>query len=84
MTEVRIHEHLVEERRGPVAWLRIDREEALGALSRSLVTRLGEYLHELHDDAEVRVLVLTGTGKGFIAGADIAEYDRVSQAAFDD
>lgn len=84
MTEVRIHEHLVEERRGPVAWLRIDREEALGALSRSLVTRLGEYLHELHDDPEVRVLVLTGTGKGFIAGADIAEYDGVSQAAFDD
>jgi enoyl-CoA hydratase len=84
VTEVRIHEHLVEERRGPVAWLRIDREEALGALSRSLVTRLGAYFDELHDDGEVRVLVLTGTGKGFIAGADIAEYDRVSQAAFDD
>jgi len=84
VTEVRIHEHLVEERRGPVAWLRIDREEALGALSRSLVTRLGAYLDELHSDDDVRVLVLTGTGKGFIAGADIAEYDRVSQAAFDD
>jgi enoyl-CoA hydratase/carnithine racemase len=84
VTEVRIHEHLVEEWRGPVAWLRIDREEALGALSRSVVTRLGAYLEELRSDDDVRVLVLTGTGKGFIAGADIAEYDRVSQAAFDD
>lgn len=84
MTEVRIHEHLVEERRGPVAWLRIDREEALGALSRSLVTRLGTYFDELHTDDEIRVLVLSGTGKGFVAGADIAEYDAVSQAAFDD
>jgi enoyl-CoA hydratase len=84
VTEIRIHEHLVEDRRGPVVWLRIDREEALGALSRSLVTRLGTYLDELHTDDGVRVLVLTGTGKGFIAGADISEYDRVPQAAFDD
>ena len=83
MTAVRIHDHLVEERQGFVALLRIEREEALGALSRSLVVRLGEYFEDLHMDETVRVLVLTGTGKGFIAGADIAEYDRVSPDAFD-
>jgi enoyl-CoA hydratase len=37
---VRIHDHLVEQRHDGVAVLRIDREEALGALSRSIVVRL--------------------------------------------
>jgi enoyl-CoA hydratase len=84
MTGTRIHEHLVEERHGHVALLRIEREQALGALSRSLVTRLGDYLEALNMDDDVRVLLLTGTGKAFIAGADIGEYDGVSPAAFDE
>jgi enoyl-CoA hydratase len=80
----RIHDHLVEERDGAIAVLRIDREAALGALSRSIVVRLAEYLDEVHRDDSVRVLVLTGTGRGFVAGADIAEYDGVAPAVFDD
>ncbi|MFI7063725.1 enoyl-CoA hydratase/isomerase family protein [Kribbella sp. NPDC050124] len=81
---MRLHDHLVEERDGAVVVLRIDREEALGALSRSLVETLGEHLDRLHGDPGIRVLVLTGTGRGFVAGADIGEYDRVTPAAFDE
>lgn len=84
MTARQVHDHLVEERRGPVTLLRVDREDALGALSRGLVQALGGYLAELHADNDVRVLVLTGTGRAFVAGADITEYDGVSPAAFDD
>jgi enoyl-CoA hydratase len=84
VSSTRIHDHLVEERDGAVTVLRIEREDALGALSRSLVVRLGEYFEQLHMDDRTRVLVLTGTGRGFVAGADIAEYDRVAPAAFDD
>lgn len=80
----RIHEHLVEDRRDHLAVLRIDREAALGALSGSLITALGAYLEELRTDASVRVLVLTGTGRGFIAGADITEYHGVTPARFAD
>lgn len=82
--ERRIHPNLVERRSDGVVLLRIDREEALGALSRSILERLHEYLLDLHGDPDVRVLVLTGTGRGFIAGADISEYHGVSQAEFDD
>ncbi|MFI7066716.1 enoyl-CoA hydratase/isomerase family protein [Kribbella sp. NPDC050124] len=80
---MRLHDHLVAERDGAVAVLRIDREEALGALSRSLVEKLGEQFDRLHKDPAVRVVVLTGTGRGFVAGADIGEYDRVTPEAFD-
>ena len=77
------HEHLVEERDGAVAVLRIDREKALGALSRTMVEALAGYLEALAHDDTVRVLVVTGTGRGFVAGADIGEYHEVSQASFD-
>ncbi|MFB6551114.1 enoyl-CoA hydratase/isomerase family protein [Streptomyces sp. NPDC056405] len=84
MSEQRqIHEHLVETRRNGVAVLRVNRESALGALSRGMVEALGSYLEDLRVDDEVRVLVLTGTGRGFVAGADINEYSEVSRAAFD-
>ncbi|MDQ1512250.1 MAG: enoyl-CoA hydratase [Microbacteriaceae bacterium] len=84
MTGRRLHEHLVEDRTGPVRVVRIEREQVLGALSRELVVALGDYLEGLRDDTTARVLVLTGTGRGFIAGADIAEYHRADPAAFDD
>ncbi|MFC6885235.1 MULTISPECIES: enoyl-CoA hydratase/isomerase family protein [Actinomadura] len=81
----RVHENLVETRHdGGVAVLRIDRESALGALSRGMVEALGAYLARLRADDGVRVLVLTGTGRGFIAGADVNEYSGVTRTAFDD
>jgi enoyl-CoA hydratase len=79
-----MHPTLVEDRRDRVAVLRIDREEALGALSRTMVQALLEYAQGIAADPEVRVLVLTGTGRGFVAGADIGEYHDVSQVEFDD
>lgn len=79
----RIHDHLEETRRGAVAVLRVNRPEALGALSRSMLESLHGYLVALRDDRDIRVLVLIGTGRGFIAGADIGEYHNTTQAAFD-
>jgi enoyl-CoA hydratase len=48
-----------------------------------MVEALRRYAEALADDPDVRVLILTGTGRGFIAGADINEYEGVDQAAFD-
>jgi enoyl-CoA hydratase len=78
-----VHDHLIEERVAAVAVLRVDRQEALGALSRSMVTALRDYFISLRDDSAIRVLVLTGTGRAFVAGADIGEYHGVDQASFD-
>lgn len=83
MPENRIHPNLVEERRDEVAVLRVDREQALGALSGSMLSSLTSYAEAIATDPTVRVLVLTGTGRGFIAGADIGEYVDASQLEFD-
>lgn len=76
------HPHLVCTDAGTVRTLRIDRPDKLGALSSDLVIALGAAFAEADTDPAVRAVVLTGTGRGFIAGADITEYATASAAAF--
>ncbi|MBF9052112.1 enoyl-CoA hydratase/isomerase family protein [Roseobacter sp. HKCCD9010] len=84
MSEERLHPNLALDRRGPIEVLRVDREEALGALNFETMEALGTYVQGLYGRRdEVRVLMLTGTGRGFVAGADIAGYHGAGQTVFD-
>ncbi len=58
---------------GPLAIVRIDRHRQLNALSREVQDGLTAAFTAAEADAAVRVLVLTGTGRAFSAGADIDE-----------
>ncbi|HVN39117.1 MAG TPA: enoyl-CoA hydratase-related protein [Myxococcota bacterium] len=68
------------ERRGAVALLTLDRADALNALDRELIHDLEARLAELAPDAGVRALVLTGAGRAFAAGADIAQMRGMTPA----
>jgi enoyl-CoA hydratase/carnithine racemase len=81
-TERRVHENLVASDVQGVRMLRIDRADKLGALSSGLVAALGQQFAAAGADESVRVLVLAGTGRGFVAGADIGEYADADAATF--
>lgn len=66
------------ERSGQVAVVRIDRLEALNALNSALLQEIAQTFSSIAQDAEVRAVVLTGEGKAFVAGADIAEMKDLS------
>jgi enoyl-CoA hydratase len=68
------------ERRGAVALLTLDRADALNALDRELLQDLEARLAEVAPDAGVRALVLTGAGRAFAAGADIAQMRGMTPA----
>jgi enoyl-CoA hydratase len=73
------------ERRDAVAVLTIDRPDALNALSRDVLEQLIEAIAELSADAAVRAVVITGEGRAFVAGADIAamrEFSPLEAQAF--
>jgi enoyl-CoA hydratase len=69
---------VLSERRGPVGVLTLNRPEALNALSRALLEALEARTRELAGDPSVRAVVLTGAGRAFAAGADIAEMRGMS------
>jgi enoyl-CoA hydratase len=59
---------------GPgVALLTLDRPDRLNALNRELVEDLHMALDDVAADEGVRVVVLTGAGRGFCAGLDLKE-----------
>jgi 2-(1,2-epoxy-1,2-dihydrophenyl)acetyl-CoA isomerase len=62
---------LRHEIRDHVSHITLDRPEALNALTPALRDRLIGLLGEASGDADVRAVVLTGTGRGFCAGADL-------------
>ena len=66
--------------RPDVAVLALDRPDVLNALSFELVDRLHDALDELHTDNTCRVVVLTGAGRAFCAGLDLADTGRPSTA----
>jgi methylglutaconyl-CoA hydratase len=60
------------EKRGQAFWITINRPEKRNAINGNVIAGIARGYHEAHDDAAVRVIVLTGAGdKAFCAGADL-------------
>jgi len=59
-----------------VVLLRLNRPEALNALSLSIRALLAEHINALDADESVRAIVITGDEKAFAAGADLAELQK--------
>lgn len=66
-----------------IATLRFNRPEQLNAMSRRMMDEIIDALHRADVDSDVRVIVISGEGKAFMAGADIREYARQTQPEFE-
>jgi enoyl-CoA hydratase/carnithine racemase len=58
---------------GGIATITLNRPERLNAISVAMLTSLSKALREADLDREVRVIVLTGAGRGFCAGLDLKD-----------
>jgi enoyl-CoA hydratase len=67
-------ENLLLAREGAIALVTINRPQVLNALNIQTLDELRRVMLDLKQDAEVRVVILSGAGeKAFVAGADIRE-----------
>jgi enoyl-CoA hydratase len=72
-----VSELVLSQRDAGVAILSLNRPDVLNALNRALLEALGAELQELAGEEALRALVLTGAGRAFAAGADIAEMRKL-------
>ena len=59
-----------------IANLVLSRPDQLNTMSRDFWVELGDVLHEINKDAEVRVVVMSSTGKHFCAGMDLNAFSN--------
>jgi 2-(1,2-epoxy-1,2-dihydrophenyl)acetyl-CoA isomerase len=57
-----------------IGWLTLDRPERMNAMTNRMVIETHRCLTEVSGRADVRVLVLTGAGRGFCPGADLKHF----------
>lgn len=63
---------LLEEMRGPVMWLTINREDKRNSISAAVLAGLSDALARANKSRDVRAIVITGVGtRAFCAGADL-------------
>lgn len=67
---------LYEKEPSGILWIKFNRPERMNALVgtaevNGTVAKVGEYMRAGDDDPDVRVIVLTGVGRGFCSGADL-------------
>jgi len=71
-------ENFLFEKNGPVTTITFNRPERRNCVNRPVMNELEGLIRKVRDDRETRVLIVTGTGASFCAGADLSAAKGVS------
>jgi enoyl-CoA hydratase len=71
----------IERRDHGIAIVTLNRPERLNAINGRMHAELARFSRDFADDRELRVLVLTGTGRAFSAGGDFGPGDAIGSSA---
>lgn len=69
---------LILEKQGPVCIVKINNPQAMNALNSTVLEELNQAFDEIATDKSTTVVVLTGEGRAFVAGADISQMAAMS------
>ena len=72
------YQHLSVSVQDRIATLTVNRPDKLNALNATLIGELGAAIDEMQARDDVAAIILTGAGRAFVAGADIAELSGIS------
>ncbi|MFA6411769.1 MAG: enoyl-CoA hydratase-related protein [Syntrophales bacterium] len=69
---------IILEKKDGIGYITLNRPEVFNAISQELIDEFSDALDTVNKDYEIQVLILTGAGKGFQAGADIRELSMMT------
>ena len=75
------YEGLTLDKEGGVATLTLNRPEKLNAISPQMFQSLQKALDDVGKDSSLKVLIITGAGRGFCAGLDVTTFSQVSEVS---
>ena len=73
-----MYKTILVEKKDKVALVTLNRPDKLNAVNLEMRLEVLDLLDDLRVDDEVRVVVITGAGRAFCAGADISEFGEYS------
>jgi enoyl-CoA hydratase len=65
-------ENFLFEPNGPITTITFNRPERRNCMTRDVMLEFEKLIHQVRDSRETRVLIVTGTGTAFSAGADVS------------
>jgi enoyl-CoA hydratase len=76
-----VYENIVFEKEENIAIITFNRPEAMNALNNQTRAEFREAIATVAADDEIKVVILTGSGKAFVAGSDIKEFSQTTAYA---
>ncbi|MGD8564845.1 MAG: enoyl-CoA hydratase [Candidatus Bathyarchaeota archaeon] len=76
------YKHVILDIDENAATLTLNRPDKLNAINERMIEELGNGIEKVSQESEVRVLVITGAGRAFCSGADVADMAKAASGAF--
>ena len=76
------YEHIILDIKENVATVTLNRPEKLNAINERMIEELGNAIEKVSQESDVRVLVITGAGRSFCSGADVADMAKAASGVF--
>ena len=73
-----VYKNIIVEKKDAIGIIKINRPKVLNALDQETVKEITKAIGDLGQDKKIKVAVLTGEGKAFIAGADIGAMSKMT------
>ena len=70
------YETILFRKEGPVGYVTINRPKAMNALNTQVIEEMTDLIGKIEKDRSIRVVIFTGEGRAFVAGADIAQMQK--------
>ena len=71
-------EDLLFEKDGDVAIITLNRPDRMNAMSAAMTQGMLDLVREMGKDPDIKVIVLTGAGRGFCVGADVSNLSKIT------
>jgi len=84
MTHHKKHQTILVSHDGPLARIALNRPQVHNAFNETMIRELQDAFDSLKDGAETRVVILTGQGRSFCAGADLNWMRKVKDFSFEE